>query len=111
MSPPEMEEDTKLDASVTLDKAGPGQTSRRPFDWPNFVPIATLVLGVAGFLWLSIQNIDDDVDQLSETVRTLAGDVVYIKGRLESIPVPTRATGNVEPPMLLSHVVGDATFP
>ena len=112
MPPPEREKDTKLRTDAAVGKADPRADERPPFDFRNFAANASLVLGVAGFLWLSIANIDDDVDQLAATVQTLAGDVGYIKGRLESIPVSFPASGDTDSPMLVSHLTGDdATFP
>ena len=112
MPPLEREEETKLHTEVVLDKADPGTDKRPAFDLRNFVAIAGLVVSVAAFLWLSIANIDDDVGQLAATVQTLVGDVGYIKGRLESIPSVSRAPGDTNSPVLVSHLTGDdATFP
>ena len=58
MPPPEMEEGAKLDKDVNVDKANIGTSKRPAFDLLNFAANGTLVLGVAGLLWLAIENVD-----------------------------------------------------
>ena len=70
-----------------------GGWSRIEFDWPTIGIIAVIIFGIAGLLWNSIENVDDDVDRLYQRVNQiddkfdvrmerLTKDIGYIKGRI-----------------------------
>lgn len=85
-----------------FDTSEQGFFSRIQFDWATIGVIASIIIGIAWFLWGSIQNVDKDVDNLTKRVNQmddkfdaklekLAGDIGYIKGRIESMSPPTKS--------------------
>ncbi len=70
-----------------------GAWSRIKFDWPTIGIIALIIFSTAGFLWNSIENVDDNLDHLSQRVNQiddkfdarmerLTEDISFIKGRI-----------------------------
>ena len=68
-------------------------------DIANIAPVAALIIGLAGFLWWAIDDVDDDVDRLNQRVdgiaaniQDLAKEVGYIRGHLSKAGIPDQET-------------------